>query len=99
MHNENDFPDVVKRGFVVAAGFDHYIALNAVSVYYTSALSAIPFKKRECYVEGEGKLKYYNTYTRSGCLYECRIDAVLEKCGCLPYYLEIKGKRGLKYSL
>ena len=91
LHNEDEFPDVVERGFIVGTGYENYVALNSYSVSYTDAIPAVPFEKRQCYVEGEGSLKYNFTglsYTRSSCIFECRAHKILEECQCLPYFIK-----------
>lgn len=38
---------------------------------------------RRCYFEGERKLKFFKTYTKALCKWECHANATLEKCGCV----------------
>ena len=99
MHNKDEFPDVTERGFIVGTGYENYVALNSYSVSYTSAIPDVPFEKRQCYVEGEGKLKYNFSglsYTRSSCLFECRTEKILEECRCLPYFMKGAMRKDVK---
>ena len=41
---------------------------------------------RQCYFEGEIKLKYFKVYTKQNCMSECISDGVFKKCGCVPFY-------------
>lgn len=67
-------------------GSENYVAFNSISSWHTAAVSRIPFSKRQCYVENEIKLKYHSVYTRSSCMHECKIERIMEVCGCVPYY-------------
>ncbi|XP_046446200.1 pickpocket protein 28-like isoform X3 [Daphnia pulex] len=92
LHNKDEFPDVIERGFIVGSGYENYVALNSYSVSYTPVIPSVSFEKRQCYVEGEGKLKYNLSgliYTRSSCLFECRTEKILEECQCLPYFIKV----------
>ena len=40
---------------------------------------------RNCYFEGEKVLKYFKTYTKALCDYECLTNHTLEKCGCVKF--------------
>lgn len=40
---------------------------------------------RKCYFEGERKLKYFKTYTKAHCEWECKTNKTLEVCGCVKF--------------
>jgi acid-sensing ion channel, other len=40
---------------------------------------------RNCYFEGEKVLKYFKTYTKALCEFECNANYTLEKCGCVKF--------------
>lgn len=42
-------------------------------------------KSRECYFEGERKLKYFSAYTKVLCDLECLSNYTLENCGCVKF--------------
>lgn len=81
---------MTERGFIVGSGYENFVALNRFSVSYTPAVQAAPFDRRQCYVDGEGSLKYSQgvNYTRSSCLFECRAEKILQACHCLPYFVK-----------
>lgn len=41
---------------------------------------------RQCTIQGEIKLKHFETYTSPYCLLECLTEALLSQCHCVPYY-------------
>lgn len=90
MHNKGEFPDVSERGFIIGTGHENFVALNLNSVAYTSDIASISLEKRRCYVDGEKKLKYIKglNYSRSSCLYECRLESIIKECYCLPYFIQ-----------
>ncbi|XP_057371714.1 pickpocket protein 28-like isoform X2 [Daphnia carinata] len=91
LHNKDEFSDVIERGFIVGSGYENFVALNSFSVSYTPAVQAVSFERRQCYVDGEGSLRYSQNvnYTRSSCLFECRAEKILEACHCLPYFIKV----------
>jgi amiloride-sensitive sodium channel len=46
---------------------------------------------RQCYFEGERKLRFFNTYTKALCEYECIANYTLEKCGCVKFSMPRDG--------
>lgn len=93
LHGKKDFPDVNKRAFVIGPGMENYAAVNSISVHYTDPVARVSLEKRRCYVDGERHLKYHDNYTRSSCLFECRIERIIKECGCLPHF--ITGKKSI----
>ena len=50
---------------------------------------AVSLDKRNCYLEGERKLKYFDRYTEPFCVTECMLDSILRECQCRPSYMLI----------
>lgn len=42
-------------------------------------------KNRGCYFEGEKPLKFFKSYTKALCEYECLANKTLRKCGCVKF--------------
>jgi amiloride-sensitive sodium channel len=40
---------------------------------------------RECYFESERKLKFFKSYTKAHCDYECMTNYTLKVCGCVKF--------------
>lgn len=40
---------------------------------------------RRCYFEGEKQLKFFQSYTKALCEWECKTNLTLEKCGCVKF--------------
>lgn len=44
------------------------------------------FSRRNCYFSDEKRLRFFNKYSNENCNTECRSNASLEICGCIPFY-------------
>lgn len=40
---------------------------------------------RKCYFEDEKKLKFFKTYSKALCEWECKANATFQKCGCVTF--------------
>lgn len=49
------------------------------------ALRSFSPQLRNCYFEGEKVLKYFKTYTKAMCEYECNTNFTLSVCGCVQF--------------
>ncbi|XP_070498123.1 pickpocket protein 28-like [Chironomus tepperi] len=61
------------------------ITLAAKSYKVDEGLRKFPPKIRGCYFEGEKKLKFFKTYTKGLCEYECMTNYTLKECGCVKF--------------
>jgi len=46
-------------------------------------LQNFEIKKRECFFEDERSLKFFKSYTKNNCEYECLINYTLQHSGCV----------------
>lgn len=68
--------------------------LDFITIYVQTQFEMIdqdlrswPPEKRNCFLEGEKKLKFFNIYTKINCEHECLSEASLKACGCVPFYM------------
>lgn len=52
---------------------------------------------RNCMFPDEHHIKYFQTYTLQGCLIECRMNWLIYKCGCHPYFYDFN--QGTNYYI
>jgi acid-sensing ion channel, other len=64
------------------------IILKPKMITTAKELRDYPISQRKCYFKHERRLKYFEQYTPTNCEIECEADKVLEKCNCLPIYIE-----------
>lgn len=64
------------------------------SVIVTDALKNYDVQTRQCYFEGEKKLKYFKKYTRSNCHLEYLAEFTQRECGCIHFSMpRLKGDK------
>ncbi|XP_046649312.1 pickpocket protein 28-like [Daphnia pulicaria] len=89
IHSPEEFPDVAHRGFVIGLGTETFVGVKATTSFYSEEVAKeIPASIRQCHVEGEKKLKYFQRYSRSACSVECDTQFMEERCHCRPFYFK-----------
>ncbi|KAL7011593.1 hypothetical protein ACKWTF_014336 [Chironomus riparius] len=63
------------------------IFLKVKSFKMSPELQKYNVKYRQCYFDGEKKLKFFKIYTEKNCKFECLANITLSKCGCVRYYM------------
>ncbi|XP_033126462.1 acid-sensing ion channel 2-like [Anneissia japonica] len=76
-HPQGVFPFVKQLGFAVSPGFE-----TLVSLKFTKLKNLPGPYEFKCL---EKKLKYAAKYTVEACQTECRVDYIIDKCGCKNY--------------
>ncbi|KAG5676564.1 hypothetical protein PVAND_006388 [Polypedilum vanderplanki] len=59
--------------------------LNAKLYTSDESLKGYTPKQRQCYFEGEKNLKFFKSYTKSHCDWECVTNYTLDICGCTKF--------------
>lgn len=89
LHSPEEFPDVSLRGFVIGLGTETFVAVKATTSFYADEVARqVSPNKRQCYVEGEKKLKYFQRYSRSACSVECDTQMMEDRCHCRPFFFK-----------
>ena len=55
-------------------------------IHADPSLHSISHTKRQCYLQDEKSLQFYNHYTLLNCLMECEANVTYNHCGCNMYY-------------
>jgi Amiloride-sensitive sodium channel len=63
------------------------VYINPQLTWIDEALSKYPPERRGCYLPDEKPLKYFRKFTKGNCQSECLINATLETCGCVQFYM------------
>ncbi|ALC49086.1 ppk28 [Drosophila busckii] len=87
VHNPAELPKVSNYGFVVTAGREARIPIEAVYEDATPSIRSIKKSVRRCLFSDENDLVYYRTYSRKNCELECEAKLLLRDCNCVLYYL------------
>ncbi|XP_072039788.1 acid-sensing ion channel 3-like [Amphiura filiformis] len=79
LHPQGVRPVMKELGFSISPGFE-----TSVTVSYTKVVNKPP-PYTDCRQEDLKPLKYSESYTVPLCQQECRVDYVVDKCGCRDY--------------
>ncbi|KAK4020504.1 pickpocket protein 28 isoform X2 [Daphnia magna] len=95
VHSPEEFPDVADRGFVLGLGTETFVGVKVTTSFYTEEVAKeVSPKKRQCLMEGEKNLKYFEYYSRSACHIECDTLLMQERCQCRPYFFKGDNETG-----
>ncbi|XP_034248711.1 sodium channel protein Nach-like [Thrips palmi] len=94
VHDRTKFPAVEQAvAFSTEVKTDFSMAVAYSITEAADDLKQLPFKDRNCLFSNEAKLETALQYSQPECITECRMQHVVDRCGCRPYYMEIYGER------
>jgi amiloride-sensitive sodium channel len=66
------------------------LKISPVVTECSEEVRELDMSTRNCMFPDEQHIKYFNTYTLQGCLVECRMKWLIDKCKCHPYFYDFK---------
>ncbi|KAG5676491.1 hypothetical protein PVAND_006322 [Polypedilum vanderplanki] len=84
-HLPNEIPTPFHDEYFIPFNFERMMTLTAKSIRPDPELKKYSPSARRCYFEGERKLKFFNSYTKAHCDYECMTNYTLKVCGCVKF--------------
>lgn len=78
VHSPSELPNIENRGIAVGTGQHAYIGFTLSEVENMEPPWGACNKSL--------RLKYANRYSFNQCAKECKLNAVVEECGCKPFY-------------
>jgi amiloride-sensitive sodium channel len=85
IHAPNEVPTFLHKKQFVEYNSERSFMIDA-KVFKTSLdLKGYAPEKRGCYFEGEKQLKFFKSYTKTLCDYECITNYTLQQCGCVKF--------------
>lgn len=81
------------------------IMISPVITVTSSRVKDLSVTTRGCVFPDERELYIYHVYTQSSCLIQCRMEYILDTCGCHMYFFIIPGESSvpgvvsIKYSM
>jgi amiloride-sensitive sodium channel len=84
-HLPNEIPSNLHQHTTLPAAYSKTFAISGKSYKMDKNLQKFHPNIRDCYFEGEKKLKYFKTYTKINCDYECMANYTLIVCGCVKF--------------
>jgi len=92
-HNPLNFAEVSGKGFSVNSGAETFISIRSQVTLSTDPVFSMDIRKRRCLMADEDltifpdvKRQMFQYYTRRTCVLECLSTAIMDRCGCLPYF-------------
>ncbi|GAB0097885.1 sodium channel protein Nach [Sergentomyia squamirostris] len=86
VHDAEEFPQSSVTTAVAQPGQEVVIAVKPSVVSSRPSVRGVAVKKRNCYFNDEYKLRATKKYTLNSCIAECRVDTIVKKCKCLPFF-------------
>ena len=86
LHLPNEMPTEYHKFVPISYGSKTSILLTGKSHRTDDALRDYSPDVRQCYFEGEKKLKFFKAYSKAHCEFECVANDTLEECVCVPFW-------------
>lgn len=86
VHFSKDFVDMPSNIAIVQPGY-FVKALVTPSILVTDqAVRTLPLQQRKCLFPDENIPKQQSEYRHVSCMTECRMQGILQRCNCIPFY-------------
>lgn len=86
IHDPNEFPQASITSAVAQPSAEVILSITPSVINSKATIRDVPVNERQCYFEDEVKLRATRKYTMNSCLAECRVDYIVKKCNCLPFF-------------
>lgn len=96
LHYPYNYPDRSCEFKLVGLGVQAFLGVSPEETYSTPGVRDLSIKARGCIFKNEKIPRSLDTmknnytwvkYSYLNCLNECRANTVVEKCGCVPFYV------------
>ncbi|KAI5734699.1 hypothetical protein M8J77_009600 [Diaphorina citri] len=84
IHKPTTFADASISTHQIYPGHQLHLRLDAMIVRAEPNVKNLDIQQRQCYFSNEQNLA--QEYTYQACVAECKMKAMMAKCGCLPFY-------------
>lgn len=85
LHLPNEIPTPFHESYPFEFGRLKKFRLNAVSHETDKTLKGYTAFRRNCYLQSERQLKFFKSYTKAQCDFECMTNYTLDTCGCVKF--------------
>jgi amiloride-sensitive sodium channel len=92
LHQPNEIPTIFHEEMYIPYGNRKTIILMARIYKTAESLRKYAPGKRGCYFDGERQLKFFKSYTKSHCDFECMTNFTLAECGCVKFSMPRSGE-------
>ena len=95
IHNPKEIADIRTKSFQIPLGSSTIVYITPKAREIDKSGMELSETQRKCRLNDETRsLDIFNLYTRTSCLFECKMKYALKNCGCQPwnYPLNINDK-------
>lgn len=85
VHKPNEMPTIFHKAYSLEYYRMKRFLITAVSFQHDASLRTYKPHQRDCYFEGERELKFFKSYTKSNCDWECLTNYTLAFCDCVKF--------------
>lgn len=85
LHTPGEFPRFEKHFFQIPFGQNLMLSVKPQVITTSENLNLYSPQKRQCYFDGEKRLKYFKMYSQSNCEFECLTEYTKAICGCVKF--------------
>jgi amiloride-sensitive sodium channel len=69
---------MVEYGFAISPGAETFVAMIPEAIHADEAIHKFDYHKRQCYLQDEKYLQYYQHYSIINCFMECSVNYTLK---------------------
>lgn len=84
-HLPNEIPTLFHNADFIQFDTETVVRLSATAYTSKNHLKKVPINLRQCYFEGEKTLKFFSSYTKDHCNFECLANFTLRRCDCVKF--------------
>ena len=85
LHLPNELPQITYEAIDIPLEKEQSVMITAEVTGIEESMWDLSPKTRGCYLEGEKQLKFFKSYTKANCEYECMTNFVNLTCGCVKF--------------
>ena len=74
LHMPSTAPELREYGFGILPGMETFMPMQAKFIHSNEDIIEIDHDLRDCYMQGESKLQYFQHYSYNNCVMECISD-------------------------
>lgn len=86
IHGPYETTDASSKSIVSDNGYFLQVYLTALTIFTSGRAKAMSVGQRKCRFYDESNLKHSPVYSYKLCRMECRINAAIKLCGCIPFF-------------
>lgn len=86
IHDAEEFPQASVSSAIAQPGTEVIMSIVPSVISSKPAIRSVSVQERQCYFADEQRLRAARKYSLNSCLAECRVDYIVAKCDCVPFF-------------